>query len=271
MDEEVDVRLNDGVFISRPKPTSARISMILWGEQGSGKTTLAATAPGDKLFMLFDPNGTSTILGRSDVYEMDLTGVSLTTINTELKKPDPFGMGKRLSTMPNIKTIVIDSLTRLWDDAIEAAVAVAKSTAELPGIPGYSARNTFIKRAVSSLMRLASKLDMHIIFILHNGNPELNLQGQVSNNPPILSARLLQPLAISFSEIWYLESDAKDGHKIYLRANKARKFMKTRMFDTSETSELVWRFNPQSMKGDGISTWFDKWSNNAGRQLAVPK
>ena len=47
--------------IEKPTDMLARMSMILWGDAGCGKTTLAATAPGRKLFIALDPDGDMSI------------------------------------------------------------------------------------------------------------------------------------------------------------------------------------------------------------------
>ena len=43
------------------------MSLLLWGASGTGKTTLACTAPGKKLLILFDPDGDASIAERDDV------------------------------------------------------------------------------------------------------------------------------------------------------------------------------------------------------------
>ena len=38
-----------------------RISLMIWGQAGCGKTTLASTAPGKICWLLFDPNGSDSL------------------------------------------------------------------------------------------------------------------------------------------------------------------------------------------------------------------
>ena len=49
-----------------------RLTMLLWGKPACGKTVFAATAPGKKLWLLFDPNGTASIRKRDDILVVDL-------------------------------------------------------------------------------------------------------------------------------------------------------------------------------------------------------
>ena len=43
------------------KSSIMRVSMMLWGSAGCGKTTFANTAPGKRLYINFDPDGTSSL------------------------------------------------------------------------------------------------------------------------------------------------------------------------------------------------------------------
>ena len=59
--------------IEKPTDMLARMSMILWGDAGCGKTTLAATAPGRKLFIALDPDGDMSIRHMPDWERVNLT------------------------------------------------------------------------------------------------------------------------------------------------------------------------------------------------------
>ena len=62
-----------GVTLTTPKTQARRMSAILWGPSGAGKTTLAGTAPGPILWVNFDPDGTSSLMDRPDIYVADFS------------------------------------------------------------------------------------------------------------------------------------------------------------------------------------------------------
>src|SRR6478609_9907931 len=49
---------------------NVRMVMLLWGQAGTGKTTFAATAPGNKLWLSFGDNEHVPVAHRSDVYPL---------------------------------------------------------------------------------------------------------------------------------------------------------------------------------------------------------
>src|ERR1044072_4653379 len=85
--------LAGGVPITPVGEVSSNMAILLWGEAGGGKTTLACTAPGNKLLVNFDPRGPSSVAYRSDVSVADYSGHG-TKIVEEFKRSDPFGLSK---------------------------------------------------------------------------------------------------------------------------------------------------------------------------------
>ncbi len=57
--------------------SSTRVALLLWGASGCGKTTLASTAPGTKLWILFDQDGANSLAGRDDYVVLDLTSFGI--------------------------------------------------------------------------------------------------------------------------------------------------------------------------------------------------
>ena len=102
--------------ITRPGAAGGRINMLLWGKSGTGKTTLAATAPGTKLWINFDPEGTMSVAHRDDIQVLDLSGDKNSVVE-EFKKDDPLKLSKAINEM-EIDTIVVDSLSTYGDMAL---------------------------------------------------------------------------------------------------------------------------------------------------------
>lgn len=246
-----------------------RIALLLWGPAGCGKTTLAATAPGVKLWLLFDPDGALSLQGREDCMVLDLSGETQ-QITQQFKSDDPMGIGKMLTEHPEILTVVFDSATAYKELCTENAVVQTKSaTLENPGLKGYGHRNALLLRALTSLMRLTKKLQRHFIIITHEDTPDKNEDGTINFITMALGGKMSNQIGLQLSEIWHMTDTGKE-HKIALRPVRWHKPMKTRMFDATTTPEFTWRYNPNNWSGDGIETWFKAWEAKGGK-IAVPK
>lgn len=251
-----------------------RIACLLWGDAGCGKTTLASTAPGRKLWVQFDPDGVLSLAGRDDVIVLDLSGEKHTVVDV-LKRDDPIGLEKLLKEHPEIETVVVDSLTALAVLATENAVATVNSaTNENPGLKGYGHRNAVTLRVITSFMRLTKRLNKHIIFIAHEDTPEKDDKGVVQFVTLALGGKQTNQIALSLSEVWWmwrLDNNGKDTFRVAVRPCRTRKPMKSRMFDASKTPEFDWKYNVEEWKGDGIATWFEAWKKAGGRKISLPK
>jgi phage nucleotide-binding protein len=246
-----------------------RVALLLWGDAGCGKTTLASTAPGKKLWVQFDPDGVLSLRGRDDIVVLDLSGEKHAVVEA-LKSDDPMGLEKVLKEHPEIKTVVIDSLTALARLAMESAVAnLPKATHEQPGLQGYGYRNTVVLRIVTSFMRLTKRLNRHIILIAHEDTATMDDKGVVQYVTLALGGKQTNQIALALNEVWWMSDTGKE-YRIAVRPCRTRKPMKTRMFDSSAL-EFVWKYNVAKWSGDGIESWFEAWKENGGRKLAVPK
>lgn len=252
-----------------PSADSGRISLLLWGASGCGKTTLAATAPGRKLWLLFDPDGDRSLVGRSDIAVLDLSG-ERHTVTSSFKDDNPFGLEGILKQHPDIRTVVLDSVTAFGILATESAIAnVSSATNENPGLKGYGYRNAVVLRACISLMRLTKRLNLNIIIIAHEDTPTTNASGDVLMITVALGGKMTNSLGMQLSEIWWMNDTGKE-RRIAVRNVRLRQPMKTRMFEAG-AGEFVWKFDASKWEGDGIAAWFDQWQTNDGRKIALPK
>lgn len=249
---------------------ASRISMLLWGAAGCGKTTLAATAPGAKLWILFDPDGANSLIGRDDCYILDLSG-DKHHITERFKDDSPLGIEAMLAKHPEIETVVFDSLTTFALLATENAISrVRSATVENPGVQGYGHRSALVLRAAVSVLRLTKRLNKHIIFIAHEDTPTKNQDGLVLYISVSLSEKMTNGIGIQLSEIWWMADSGKQ-RTIAVRPVRSHKPMKSRMFSVSGEGEFPWRYDAAKWEGSGIADWFKLWKDGGGAKLPLPK
>ena len=97
-----------GMQIKPVEDTVDRITGLIWGPSGAGKTTLAATAPGRKLFISFDPDGTSSLLGWPNVVVADLSSANASIVEQFKSAQNPLNLNAYIE---QFDTVIIDSLT----------------------------------------------------------------------------------------------------------------------------------------------------------------
>ena len=254
------------VQISTVSQVSRRMSMLLWGPPGGGKTTLACTAPGKKLLVNFDPDGYGGLGDRDDVLIYDT-----------VKEPDSILESLRTPTMltnyvkdNGVKTVILDSTTTMSERGLAYGVTqIRGATIDAPTLQGYGKRNTIVLDIVSKFLVLTAKLDCHIVVVAHEGATEKDEQTGALFVSLLLGGALPSLVPIKFSEVWHVEDTGKD-RRITVRSSRSRKPMKSRMFMTNDKADFPWKYNPVTNIGTGISDWYDAWSVNNFNKLKLP-
>lgn len=265
---EDELRLGK-LVIRTPQTTHKRISMLLWGQAGCGKTTLAATAPGKKLWINFDPDGTDSLTHHKDILVADFSGLDVTTVDA-FKSDNPYDLARFIDNN-NVDTVVVDSLSAFADAALRFAVSQCKnSTIERPGLQAYGMRNSYVYEMVCTILRITRKKDKHAIFIAHEASPDKNDDGIVVLIAIALGGQLTNMVPRQLSEVWSLEDTGKE-RRIAIRPCRSRRPMKSRIFDSSESPEFVWRYNPETGKGEGIAQWFNQWVESGCEKIPLPQ
>lgn len=261
-----------------PASPDARFSGLIWGPSGCGKSTLAATVPGKKkLFLMFDADGERSIAHRNDILTVPLYTDSQAVVE-QFKYPDPLGIEKTLKENPDIEAVIMDSITTFSEAALYHGVTKAASTTkgksstiEDPGFSGYGNKNTWTHLMVTNLLRSTARLNRHMVFIAHEGAPDKNSEGAVTEISMILGSNLAKEVPIKISEVWAMYDTGKE-RRIAIRPSRMRTPMKTRMFDTSGEPEFVLKYDPLVDSDDkAIKGWYEAWKKNNFRKIPLPK
>lgn len=251
-----------GARITSSSVKPQRMSMLLWGTAGVGKTTLACTAPGKKLLVMFDPDGDASVAGRDDIDVLDLSSAPASTVEQFKVADKPLGLDKVIT---EYDTLIVDSLTSAQHMAVAHAVTKTKgATIERPSLQGYGARNALIIQLVKNTLRMTARHGKNCVFIAHEAAPDYDDEGIVREVTMSLGGQLKNAAPVDFSECWYLE-DIGNARRIAIRPCRKRKPMKTRMFETSGQPEFVWKHT-----GTEIADWFDAWRDNGWKKIPLP-
>jgi len=264
-------------------PLSDRVesfTSILWGSPGCGKTTLAYTAPKPILFIQFDTGGTSSLKSRNDVIRLDLSGES-DALTDKFKSPDTKEMKElERSLIENeIKTIVLDSVTSFADKAFAHAIKVGVNFAkgnervslEAPGFTGYGIKNMLVTQAIRNLLSITVRSKTNFIVIAHEDLPTRDHKTNTILHQTLnLGSSLAFEIPREFNEVWHM-SDMNGSRKVLVRPKGYLKPIKTRMFDTTTSSEFVWKYNPVTDIGEKIEDWYTQWQTNNFNKIGLPK
>lgn len=262
--ETLNIKIG-GVEAKAVENITKRFSCMLWGTAGCGKTMLASTAPGKKLWLLFDPNGSDT-LNYSPEKE-NITVVDLSKQNCSIVMQgctdNVFGIEQYLRN-DTFDTVVLDSVTTLLDMCLKYAVTTTKNaTIEVPTQAGYSRRNSFLKQILNNLIKLTDKYNKHIIFIGHEDNGQMDDLGNLIKQTVMIGGSSNTTVQILLSEIWYM-SYTNGKRKIHFAPFGVKTPIKTRMIDNEKCRFIEWNYSLEN-GGDGIKEWFEKWKNSTNK------
>jgi hypothetical protein len=263
-----------GVPVVAPDSSDMCFVGLIWGPAGDGKTTLASTAPGNKLFLMLDPNGEMSLAGREDCrHILQLYKQNPLTVCGEMKKDDPYGLSKYIVSH-NIETVVLDSMTTFATVALYEAVDKNKTgrnaiSLEQPSMAGYAYRNSVVQRVANNLLRLCARLHVNLIVTTHEGAPTYTDDGKVESITMILSENLANQMGLRFNEVYHLR-DSGGTRTISVRPHTKMKPMKTRMF-LADKPQFQWKYDANTGVGDTIESWWHQWKIGGGKKIPLPK
>lgn len=253
--ETLNIKIG-GVEAKNVDAGQKRFSGMIWGAPGTGKTMLAATAPGKKLWLLFDPNGADSLEQspeKDNCVVVDLSSQNYNIVSQGCNE-NPFGIEQYLKD-GTIDTVVFDSATTFLDLCLKLAVATTRNaTIEVPTQAGYSRRNSYMKQTLNNLIRLTNKYNKHIVIIGHEDNGQMDDLGNIIKQTVMIGGSSNNAICITLSEIWYL-GILSGKRKILFEPFGVKSPMKTRMIDTKKCKSVEW----DKDGGTGIKEWFDEW------------
>lgn len=271
----------DGIEIKSLADSTKRMSLLLWGQAGCGKTTLAASATGRKLLILFDPDGASSLGARDDIVLIDLSSDRYTIVD-KFKDDDPllplgdksFRLSKIIEAL-SIETVIVDSCSAYTQLAVEKGITVTTgATLERPSPGAYGARNAITLRMMTNILRTTGKSDTNVIFITHEDDGGVkSKEGELLHITMLLGGKLASQTSLQISEVWHMSDDGK-SRKIMVRPGRMRKPMKSRMFDTAKGFEYTSKYNQfgsDAPYGEhSLASFIEKWKDNGYNKIPLP-
>ncbi len=252
-----------GVDIVPVSMADRQLCVLLWGDAGVGKTTLACTAPGNKLILNFDPRGTDSVAGRADVQAADFSAASDSIIESVKSRHNPFNLK---SVIGDYDTIIVDGLTNLQYMAVMHGIESTKAaTVDNPTKQGYQKRNAAVLAAEKNIIRICQQHGKHVIFTAHAASPRLDDEGVIVQQTIALGGQLISQVPVDFSEVWVV-ADRGNRREILVRPAQFMRPCKTRMFNPGNKPSFTWTHT-----GDELTRWYDAWREAKWAKLALPK
>lgn len=272
-----------GLPVTSPENSIKCMSILLWGSAGTGKSTLAMTAPGDILYLQFDQTGipgiSETVVNAGQEVHINAVRFNQEDDNVveKFKTANPINIEGFLKENTNIRTVVFDSLTTFAEKALAFGVLKARatpkgrtSTIEDPGYSGYGHKRTLVEQCVRNLAVSCAKFDVNSIFLAHEGPPEKNTDGSVVERTLSLGSSLNISIPKDIGEIWHI-ADTDKERRIYIRNSGVLRPMRSRMFFTENVRHFKLNFNAENWSGSGIADWFEAWKANGFKKINPPK
>lgn len=278
-----------GIPVTLGVEAADRMAILIWGPATVGKSCLAATSPGDKLWLSFGDNEHVSVAHRKDVYVTDLSSLDLHTLFKHAQSDNPFNLDKFLTENENIHSVVVDSATALSFRALQKSVLISKNgasrnyvpTMEAPGLAGYGGRNAIVLETLTGILRVTAKHNVHCIITAHEADPTMKevqspsggYQEVIDYIGIMLGGQLVNNVTWRLSEIWYLGQENQQRY-ILTRPTRKRKPCKTRMFQQRDVPAEFDLYYDPDLPDEGqhtISSFYNEWLDNDKQRIAIPQ
>lgn len=262
-----------GVAATPAKQRVGRLSLLIWGAAGVGKTTLAATLPGRILHICYDPEGAQSLMGFDNVDTVDLSDSSSALVEQFKSERNPLGLKDAIG---KYDSIIFDSLTNIEDKTLTHGITQTKgATVERPSPGAYGVRSSLIIRLIKNVLSVTRQAGIHVAFIAHEADAVTDDAGLVTEISLSLGGKLPGKVGIDISEVWSVYDTGKE-RRVAVRPVRKRKPMKSRMFVLSGDAEFTWTYDAEkpnddpSNDGMRISDWWDTFQKNEGVKIPLP-
>lgn len=225
-------------------PRQETINLLIYGDWGAGKTTLAATSRYPILFHSFDPGGTTSIRDKiekghvipdtrwevsSEGFQDLKGGVSSKGVKT-VTDPDLFEHWaqevNRLHEMnffSHVGTFVIDSFTT-FSDALMAFVKKKRGTlGNKNTFDDWGANRDKTKDVIKQLMTLPC----NVILTAHQDTERDETTGDLIGGP-MAAGKLTKELPLLFDEVYYLDVEGEGEDATYRLHTQKHRFFPAR-------------------------------------------
>jgi hypothetical protein len=260
----------------RPTP---RLAGLLWGNAKVGKTTYAASSPGNKYIINLDPEGWLSVGNKPDLADVwDYSDQAPDAIIEVMTKT----IGTKIiqSNMQPGDTCMFDSCTLFNQAALLTAIkrGVGASTKftpsiEAPGLAAYGARTQFVIAAMSQVIRATRAKGAHVWFMAHEDTPERNEKGDFLYQTILLSENAINQSGAAVSEIWWMR-EANNARHIAIRPTQLHKPMGSRIFRMDEGADFKLKYDPEKPDLDqpmSIASLWKRYTDGNLTKLSLPE
>lgn len=261
-------------------PTTSKrelLTMLLWGKPGCGKTVLASTAPGKKLWLQFDPAGTASLTRSDNILVADFSAYKSGQLEAFKQGGIIESDLNKLLRDESVNTVVVDSLTSFGQLALHYAISSGKASGnkftasiEHPGQTGYGIRSAMMLDFITMVLRLCADHKCHTILTAHDKESS-DEKGNITEITLNLGGQGGVVIPAKISEIWHME-DTGRSRVLYTRAHGVKRPMRTRMFLPSGlVTQFTLQYDQDKQTGDGITEWFRAWEAADFAKIPMPK
>lgn len=248
-----------------------RVTMLLWGPAGCGKTHFANTAPGKRVWLNFDPEGTASLPASDETLLLDYANEPDSCVTQAFSGVNPFNLDSILKADESIRTVVVDSVTAFSTKAVAYSIghkSAPGAVNENPGPSGYGFRNRHALALCKNLLLVTGRHQRHCIFICHEDAPDKNEKGEVLAITILLGGTLPVEVPLQISEVWNMQ-DLTNKRIVQVRQVGIRKPMKSRMFNTNDRFEMEVsnKANPSRVK---LADLFEQWRAKGYDKIELP-
>lgn len=259
--------------VASAPPRAERLSLLLWGQAGVGKTTLASTLPGRVALLNFDPDGPASIPDATNVQVFDFSGEDNRLVIQHLKSVnEPFGVTD--DALDYFDSFIVDSLTSIEERTLAHGIKEIKgATLERPSPGAYQARNNVLVTGIRNLLAVTGKHKKHVCFIAHEDRPTMLDEEHPSSISVALGGKNPQNVASKINECWCMFEDGKNRKMVLVRKGRNREPLKSRMFDTMNGYEWEWKWDTRDRDAKGnmwLRDLFDTWKSQDFKKMELP-